>query len=106
MAERETGGEALELHPKVAIRPEPFGALAYHYDTRRLVFLRSIRLVAVVESLAEHETVDAALAAAGVGPPDRARYLEALTSLISSGFLVPRRSAPTDLTARVQTPAH
>ena len=28
----------LKLHPSVALRPEPFGALAYHYDNRRLIF--------------------------------------------------------------------
>ena len=32
---------ALELAPRVALRPEPFGALAYHYGTRRLVFLKT-----------------------------------------------------------------
>ncbi|MCY7299756.1 MAG: mycofactocin biosynthesis chaperone MftB, partial [Ilumatobacteraceae bacterium] len=32
-------GVALALHPQVALRPEPFGALAYHYGNRRLVFL-------------------------------------------------------------------
>ncbi len=30
----------LELHPQVALRPEPFGALAYHYGNRRLIFLK------------------------------------------------------------------
>ncbi len=29
----------------MGLRPEPFGALAYHYDTRRLVFLKSTDLV-------------------------------------------------------------
>ena len=38
----------LELHPQVALRPEPFGALAYHYGNRRLVFLKSPDVVAVV----------------------------------------------------------
>ena len=41
---------ALELAPRVALRPEPFGALAYHYDTRRLVFLKDRDLVRVVEA--------------------------------------------------------
>jgi len=31
---------ACELHPQVALRPEPFGALAYHYGNRKLVFLK------------------------------------------------------------------
>ena len=27
------------MHPQVALRDESFGALAYHYGTRRLLFL-------------------------------------------------------------------
>ncbi len=37
----------------VALRPEPFGALAYHFGNRRLSFLKSTTLVTVVESLAD-----------------------------------------------------
>ena len=36
------------LHSQVAIRPERFGALAYHFGTRRLSFLKSRKLLAVV----------------------------------------------------------
>ena len=42
---------SLTLHPQVALRPEPFGALAYHYDTRRLVFLKHLDVVRVVRAL-------------------------------------------------------
>ena len=31
------------LSPAVALRPEPFGALAYHFGNRRLSFLRQRR---------------------------------------------------------------
>ncbi len=59
----------LELHPQVALRPEPFGALAYHFDTRRLVFLKSSDLVDLVHALAEHPSaghaIDAVAALAG-----------------------------------------
>ena len=41
------------LHPQVSLRPESFGALAYHFGTRRLSFLKSRTLLAVVESLAD-----------------------------------------------------
>ena len=34
--------------PQVALRPEPFGALAYHYGNRRLVFLKHPDIVRVV----------------------------------------------------------
>ena len=44
------------LHPQVALRPESFGALAYHFGTRRLSFLKSRTLLTVVESLAEQPT--------------------------------------------------
>ena len=30
---------AYALHPQLALRPERFGALAYHYGNRRLTFL-------------------------------------------------------------------
>ena len=32
---------AYAVDPQVAIRPEPFGALCYHYGNRRLTFLKS-----------------------------------------------------------------
>jgi mycofactocin biosynthesis protein MftB len=57
---------AYEKHPRVAIRREEFGGLAYHYDTRRLLFLKSPALVDVVESLADFPTAaDAVRARAG-----------------------------------------
>ena len=34
---------AWRVHPQVALRDESFGALAYHYGTRRLLFLKSRR---------------------------------------------------------------
>ena len=40
------------LNPQVAVRPEPFWALLYHFGTRRLSFLKNRTIVAVVESLA------------------------------------------------------
>ena len=32
---------AWQLHPQVSVRPERFGALLYHFGTRRLSFLKS-----------------------------------------------------------------
>ena len=54
------------VHPQVAVRPEPFGALLYHFGTRKLSFLKNRVIVTVVESLADHPDADAALRAAGV----------------------------------------
>jgi putative mycofactocin binding protein MftB len=75
---------ALEVHPRVALRREPFGALAYHYDTRRLVFLKHPDLVAVVEALAEHATLGHTLEACGVEPSRRSAFATAIGSLIES----------------------
>ena len=44
------------LAAQVALRPEPFGALAYHYGTRRLVFVKSPVLVQVLEDLPKTAT--------------------------------------------------
>ncbi len=75
---------AYELHPQVTIRPEPFGALAYHYGNRRLTFLRSPGLVRLVEGLAARPNAGAALDAAGLRGTSRATYLRALASLEQS----------------------
>ena len=58
------------LHPQVSLRPEAFGALAYHFGTRRLSFLKSRTLLAVVESLAGQPTGRLACLAAGVEPAE------------------------------------
>jgi putative mycofactocin binding protein MftB len=39
------------LHHQVAVRPEPFGALLYHFGTRKLSFLKNTTIVEVVNSL-------------------------------------------------------
>jgi putative mycofactocin binding protein MftB len=50
------------VDPQVALRPEPFGALAYHFGTRRLSFLKTRTLLAVVQALADHLTAREACA--------------------------------------------
>ncbi len=42
-----------ERSAKIGLRSEPFGALAYHFDTRRLVFLKSPTLVDLVDGLVQ-----------------------------------------------------
>src|ERR687888_1201467 len=54
------------VHPQVSVRPERFGALLYHFGTRRLSFLKSPTLLTVVRSLAEFPTARAACVHAGV----------------------------------------
>lgn len=77
------------LHPQVAVRPEPFGALLYHFGTRKLSFLKNRTILAVVQSLPDHPDVAAALTAAGVAPGQQAPYLHALGVLAESNMLVP-----------------
>ncbi len=81
---------SLDLHPQVALRPEPFGALAYHYDTRKLVFLKHPDVVRVVQSLAEHDTVADTLTACSIDERRWPAFDRALTSLYESDMLYDR----------------
>jgi len=72
------------LNPAVALRPEPFGALAYHFGNRRLSFLKTRALVTVVRLLESHDSAADALAAAGVPARQRAQYAAALATLADS----------------------
>ena len=69
------------LDERVSLRPEPFGALAYHYGNRRLVFLRSPDMVRVVEALADAPDLGAALDAVGIAEDRRPAFLAALADL-------------------------
>jgi putative mycofactocin binding protein MftB len=81
------------LHPQVAVRPEPFGALLYHFGTRKLSFLKNRTILEVVNSLDEHSDARSALRAAGVDDDQQAPYLHALSVLVSSKMLV-RKETP------------
>ena len=78
---------AWRLSPSVSLRPEPFGALVYDFSTRRLSFLKSLLLLAVVRALDEADDVHQALDAAGVGPQQRPRYAKALAGLARAGTI-------------------
>ncbi|HRI95553.1 MAG TPA: mycofactocin biosynthesis chaperone MftB, partial [Nocardioides sp.] len=58
--------ETWALDPAVALRPEPFGALAYHFGNRKLIFLKQPALVAVVRALGSGRVVRDALVEAEV----------------------------------------
>jgi putative mycofactocin binding protein MftB len=75
---------AYRLNPAATLRPEPFGALAYHFGNRRLSFLKTRQLVTVVRLLESHDSAADALAAADVPVPQRARYAAALAVLADS----------------------
>ena len=76
--------------PKVAVRPEPFGALVYHFGTRKLSFLKTPELVTVVSGLEQHASVHAAIDAAGVDEAQRPAYLRALAGLAANGTIEER----------------
>jgi len=76
--------------PSVALRPEPFGALVYHFGTRRLSFLKTSQLVDVVSGLEHHSDAHAAVEAAGVPQPQRPAYLRALAGLAANGTIEER----------------
>jgi putative mycofactocin binding protein MftB len=72
----------LALDPQVALRPEPFGALAYHYGNRKLIFLKHPDVVRVVRSLDGEHTLAQTLADCDIEPsrwPSFERALDALT---------------------------
>jgi len=81
---------AWRLHPRVALRPEPFGALAYHYDTRRLNFLRAPELVDLLESLDHHPSARGALTGSGIDPRRWPSFERALATLAESDVITAR----------------
>lgn len=80
------------LHHQVAVRPEPFGALLYHFGTRKLSFLKNRTIVAVVNSLHEHACVRSACRAAGIDDDAQGPYLHALGVLVKSNMLVAKEN--------------
>ena len=74
---------AWQLNPQVAFRDESFGALAYHYGNRRLVFLKSRTLVELVSSLHEYPSAIDAIAAL-VPEGQQPAYGRALARLAAS----------------------
>jgi len=76
------------LHPQVAVRPEPFGALLYHFGTRKLSFLKNRTILDVLNSLPDHPDVASALRAARVDSDQQQPYLHALSVLAASNMLI------------------
>ncbi len=81
---------AWQLHPRVSVRPEPFGALLYHFGTRKLSFLKDRTLVRVVESLASVPSAREACLGANIGPEQLPVYFRALDTLVESQMIVER----------------
>ena len=76
------------LSSQVSLRDEAFGALAYHHGNRRLVFLKSRELVAILRSLENFSSVDEAIDA--VVPNEHDRYVEAVGALVKSDIICGR----------------
>ena len=72
---------------QVALRPEPFGALAYHFGTRRLSFIKTRKLLAVVQALGDQPSGHEACRVAGVSDSELPTYARALETLASSGMI-------------------
>lgn len=75
------------LSPSVALRPEPFGALAYHFGNRRLSFLKRRDLFEVVAGLDGTRSLRDALADAGVEEDRWPSYLQALSGLANADMI-------------------
>jgi putative mycofactocin binding protein MftB len=85
----------LELDPQVALRPEPFGALAYHYGNRKLIFLRHPDMLRVVRSLDGRTTLSDALRACEIAERRWPSFEAAVRSLTDSEMLHEREPVTT-----------
>jgi putative mycofactocin binding protein MftB len=81
------------LSPQVSIRPERFGALLYHFGTRRLSFLKHPTILAVVRGLDTAPSARAACQAAGVADAELPKYERALATLAASLTICPGEAA-------------
>lgn len=64
--------------------------MAYHYDSRRLVFLKSNQLTDLVRDLEQHPSAHHAIAAAAPDAPSRQRALaQALQTLADANIVEP-----------------
>lgn len=85
--------EPWDLSPAVALRPEPFGAMAYHFGNRKLTFLKRMSLVEVVRGLNNQPDIRSALEAARVPNSHWDGYVAALHGLAATDMIRPRPCA-------------
>ena len=82
-----------QLHRQVSVRPERFGALLYHFGTRRLSFLKSPALLTLVRELGDAPSAREACRRAGLTKAELPAYAAALQTLASSQMIRPREDA-------------
>jgi len=81
---------AWELAPQVSVRPERFGALLYHFGTRRLSFLKDPRLLRVVQTLGDSPSARVACDEAGVDAGALPAFEQAIARLVETDMLCER----------------
>jgi mycofactocin biosynthesis protein MftB len=84
----------LELDAQVALRPEPFGALAYHYGNRKLIFLKHPDVVRVVRELDGRTSLADVLRRCDIDERRWPSFASALASLTESEMLHEHQIAP------------
>ena len=77
----------------MSVRPERFGALLYHFGTRRLSFVKTPVLLTVLEALPQTASARAACLQAGVTESDLPAYERALGALAASAMICERSAA-------------
>lgn len=87
--------EALELSPSLALRPESFGALAYHFGNRKLTFLKQPQLVAVVQRMDGATPLRAVLAECDVPSEMWDVYAASVQRLMDSDMITRSRKVAT-----------
>lgn len=75
------------VHPQVSIRPEPFGALLYHFGNRKLSFLKDRTLFLLIETLGEGSTLPDAMNRIGIAESDRDLMIRSVEALLRSDML-------------------
>jgi putative mycofactocin binding protein MftB len=79
--------QKLRLSSKVALRPEPFGALAYHFGNRKLTFLKRPELVEVVRRLDGAQSLRSILTECSIPQDLWSVYTDSLTRLMDSEMI-------------------
>ena len=84
---------AWQLHPQVSVRPERFGALLYHFGTRRLSFLKSPALLTWSRRWTASRARAPPALQAGIGPAELPAYARALATLAASQMICGRTAS-------------